>query len=184
VNSNEETFSYLIDRDCLIVSVDSSFKQFALENEAPELAQQSLIGKSLFGFLCDHNTEALYRQIIERVRGDGRPVTVPFRCDSPTERRYMELQISPAEEGLLHFCSSMKRIEPRESVALLEQNSPRSDEILLQCGWCKKVNVGDEWLEVEAAVERLQLFSRPLLPELSHGICGSCKSQLMADLED
>jgi hypothetical protein len=184
VNSNDETFSYLIDGDCLIVSVDSSFKQFALENEAPELAQQSLIGKSLFAFLCDRNTEELYRQMIERVRSDGRPVTVPFRCDSPTERRFMELKISPAEDGLLHFCSTMKRIEPRERVALLEQNSPRSDEILLQCGWCKKVNVGDDWLEVEAAVERLKLFNRPMLPELSHGICAKCKSLLMEDLEN
>lgn len=183
MNSNDETFSYLIDRDCLIVSVDSSFKQFALDNEAPELAQQSLIGKSLFGFLCDRNTEELYRQMIERVRSDGRSITIPFRCDSPSERRFMELQISPAEEGLLHFCSSMKRIEPRKSVALLDQNSPRSDEILLQCGWCKKVSVGDDWLEVEMAVERLELFNRSILPELSHGICADCKSLLMEDLE-
>ncbi len=184
MNSYNQTFSYLVDRDCLIVSVDSNFKTFALENEAPELAQHSLIGKSLFAFLCDSNTEELYRQLIERVRSEGRPVKVPFRCDSPTERRYMELRISPGENGLLQFCSSMKRIEPRESVALLEPDSPRSDEVLLQCSWCKKVDVGGDWLEVEAAVNRLELFNRSLLPELSHGICASCKSRVMADLDD
>jgi hypothetical protein len=42
------------------------------------------------------------------------------------------------------------------------------------CGWCKRVAIGDAWMEVEDAVSELRLFERKVLPDISHGICPDC----------
>jgi hypothetical protein len=52
------------------------------------------------------------------------------------------------------------------------------------CGWCKKVDVGGSWAEVEEAVTRLRLFDRPLLPQLTHGICEGCYDRMVETLRE
>ena len=48
------------------------------------------------------------------------------------------------------------------------------------CAWCDRFLVEGEWVEVEEAAARLQLFLRSELPTISHGICPSCTSVLLA----
>ncbi len=48
------------------------------------------------------------------------------------------------------------------------------------CGWCDRFEVDGEWVEVEEAARRLELFNRPELPALSHGICPDCNELLLA----
>jgi hypothetical protein len=48
------------------------------------------------------------------------------------------------------------------------------------CGWCDRFEVEGEWVEVEEAARRLELFDRPELPALNHGICPDCSEMLLA----
>jgi hypothetical protein len=47
-------------------------------------------------------------------------------------------------------------------------------------GWCDRFEVDGEWVEVEEAARRLELFNRSELPTLSHGICPDCNAMLLA----
>ncbi len=68
--------------------------------------------------------------------------------------------------------------EERPTPILLDADVGRSDELLRSCGWCKKFLVGDEWVEVEEAVQRLRLFQRRRLPSITHGICDGCYEKM------
>jgi hypothetical protein len=63
---------------------------------------------------------------------------------------------------------------------LLDPEVPRSESTLTMCGWCDRFEVDGEWVEVEEAARRLELFNRPELPALSHGICPDCNEMLLA----
>jgi hypothetical protein len=65
---------------------------------------------------------------------------------------------------------------------LLDPNFPRTEELLTMCAWCKKVKaVG--WVEVEEVVRQRQLFDRPRLPKITHGICPACRTAFESTLQ-
>ncbi len=119
-----------------------------------------------------------YHVLLKKVRERQKPVTVQFRCDGPTVRRFMELELRPLEEGAVHLTGRLLREESRPHVALFANEVPRSGEFLIVCGWCKMVQVDDSWLEAEDAITRLRLFDGDVLPQLSHGICPACNERL------
>lgn len=174
--------AYELDADLCFRSVDARWTEFARTNAAPELCAPSLIGRRLFDCVADPSTAILYRRAFERARESGRPVVLPFRCDSPALRRFMEIEISATGDGGFRVCTRVVRIESREPVALLDATRARSDELLRMCGWCKRVDASGRWLEVEAAVETLRLFEEPTLPRISHGICQECETRLLGAL--
>ena len=55
-----------------------------------------------------------------------------------------------------------------------------NDDFLPMCAWCDRFLVDGEWVEVEEAAKRLELFRRSELPALDHGICPQCSGQLLA----
>ena len=60
---------------------------------------------------------------------------------------------------------------------LLDPDFPRTEEFLTMCAWCKKVKAPG-WMEAEDAVQRLNFFDRPQLPQITHGICENCVHSL------
>jgi hypothetical protein len=79
------------------------------------------------------------------------------------------------------FAARLRSEESRDlSQPLLDPEAPRGEETLTMCGWCDRFEVDGEWVEVEEAAKRLELFSRPELPTLSHGICPDCNEMLLA----
>lgn len=175
-------FRYVVDAFDRICYVSPEWEDFALENATPCLAGGQAIGRPLMDFITDPSTQEIYRLILEHVRRDRLPTVVPFRCDSPALRRFMELRISPARGDEVQFEGCLLRLEPRDPVPLLEPAVPRSSEFVTICGWCKRVRVHTAWLEVESAVERLGLFNRSPLPQLTHGICGECAERANREL--
>jgi hypothetical protein len=173
---------YWLDPQRRIVRVSEGWAPFAEANQAPELARPELIGRSLWELVRGAETRALYELIFEKVDADGRPARLPFRCDAPDERRFLELEIAPRAGGGHVVSSRTLRCEPREPVALLDAAAPRTDELLLMCSLCKRLEVAaagapPRWLEVEEAIRTLDLFGRLALPQLSHGVCPDCESR-------
>ncbi len=138
----------------------------------------------MFEFVADPGNRHIYTLLMNRVRETGRSVNFSFRCDAPDLRRFMQMEIGALSNGGLAFVSRTVREETRKSIALLDSESPRSDELLGICSWCKKVRLdeADEWVEVEDAIKHLNLFESTLLPQLSHGVCPECyESALKAE---
>lgn len=119
---------------------------------------------------------------MRRVRDEGVELDLPFRCDSPDARREMRLRIGARSAGrfVLFSASMLSEVPRRFPQTLLSAEAPRATEKLVMCGWCDRFLVDEEWVEVEEAARRLELFRRPKLPTIGHGICPECTRLLMA----
>ena len=180
VQAKTTLFSYIIDSDNRVTMVSKEWLRFAQENSATHLTQESIIGKPLFDFIADPETRHLYQMVINKVRSTGTTLSLPFRCDAPGLRRYMQLVIAPLQNQYLQLVGEILREEPREPVPLLDNHTERSDQFLTICSWCKRVKVLNNWLEVEEAVDELGLFHQSPLPQLTHGMCQQCKESALS----
>jgi hypothetical protein len=162
-----------------ILSVNEEWYSFARANEGAPLLSPEVLGRPLWDFIGDLETQHIYRLLHRRVRSQGVPVQLCLRCDGPERRRLLELNISLAEDHGLTYRVRTLRLEDREPISLMDSDRPRSESFVTMCSWCKRVAVPSRgWLDVEEAVTALSLFSEPRLPQLTHGICGECSHGL------
>lgn len=168
-----------IDSAYEILFVNEAWSTFAKKNGAMHLLPDNVVGSSLFDHISDPETRQLYKVIIDRVLSERRTARFPFRCDSPTLRRYMMMEISCPSQGICRMTSILLREEGRPAATLLDTSFSRSDQFLRMCSWCKMIEVAqDKWTEVEEAIQALDLFAEPQLPELTHTICPGCYAKV------
>lgn len=176
---NEPTV-YATDTNGVIRFVDGAWETFARSNGGEAVMAERVIGRRLLDFISDPTSRELYERMMTRAM-HGFPVVVRFRCDAPDRRRWMRLRMTALESGL-RFEVETEREEVRDPVALIDRDREIGEGLLNMCSWCNKVAVGSHWLEVEEAIEALDLFELPELPAISHGICLSCFNQLQQDV--
>ena len=137
--SVQPAFEYQLDPHDVVVSVSDDWLAFARENGAGELNVDSVIGKSLWIFIPDEPTRTFYQGIFGTVRATDKPVVVPFRCDSPTLRRFMGLEVRHRPGCGIDLKSILDRVEPCERRVLLDVNALESSDCLTMCSCCKNV---------------------------------------------
>lgn len=175
-----ETCTYDVDAADRIVAVDARWSQFAIANDAPELAAPSgHLGLSVLDCIADSTTAMLYERLFRRVRETRSAVAFPFRCDSPTRRRFLNMNIERRFDGGLRLETTVTSIEVRPPMALLGRRRDSNGVPLRVCGWCSFVDVAGRWCEVEDAVRILRLFDHDLLPPVTHVMCPPCHERLM-----
>lgn len=170
-------YRYSLDRSDRIRSVSPEWTAFAIENGAPELTESGVLGHPLWDFIADDETRYLYELLMAKVRRGGGPIGLPFRCDAADRRRYMRLEISRGDQGGLDFVSTLLREEARDAIPVFEAKAGSTAAIKM-CSWCKRIETPEAWVEVEAAIERLELLDRLPVPSVSHGICPACYRSL------
>ncbi|HET7053374.1 MAG TPA: hypothetical protein VFI09_05595 [Solirubrobacterales bacterium] len=176
-----EALSYAIDDEDRLIRVDDGYYRFAAENGWNGAGDS--LGRSLWDFVAGHDVKKLQRLLLRRVREGVRGIELPFRCDGPDVIREMDIRIAADSSGrVVLFSAKMRREEGREEPQpLLDPEAPREEGDFLQmCAWCDRFLVDGEWVEVEEAAKRLELFRRSRLPTLDHGICPQCSGQLLA----
>jgi hypothetical protein len=171
-----------IDASDRLIFADPAWWQFARDNDASELVPNTVLGRLLWDFIAGDEVRYLYRLILARVRSSGTVMVTPLRCDAPHVRRFVNLVIIPGEEGRIQFESHLLREEVREPVELLSPMAKRADWLVRMCAWCKSVHVASEWVQVEIAVERLNLFEMSSLPGVTHTICPECERRVRYSL--
>ncbi len=169
----QEDLIYRLNRQDEIVFVNEAWDRFALANDAPDVTAEHVLGRPIWEFITDLSTQQIYRDLLARVR-EGRSVRFPFRCDSPAERRFLEMHIHLMEDGQIEFRTQTLSIERRPAVPLLARQASPSRDLLRMCSWCKKVFADGEWVDIEEGIERLRLFEAPALPMITHGMCDHC----------
>jgi hypothetical protein len=163
---------YSIAKEDRICCINDEWNKFAHAND---WSNSDVIGKSLWGFLNCAGTRQIYQLLVKRVRDDRRKLLVPFRCDSADVRRLMELDLEAGADAVVKFACRIVKLESRPRVELLAGDVERSDQFVTLCSWCKKARIEqDDWVEVEEAVNRLELFKTNVQPQLNHGICPPC----------
>ncbi|GAB4400098.1 MAG: hypothetical protein Kow00123_07590 [Anaerolineales bacterium] len=157
--------------------VCDEWDDFAVANGGESVLSAQVLGRPIWDFITDLSTQEIYRALIRKARS-GRSLQFTFRCDAPWRRRFLEMTVVGKEGGAVEFHTRTLLEEERPTPILLDADVGRSDELLRSCGWCKKFLVGDEWVEVEEAVQRLRLFQRRRLPSITHGICDECYEKM------
>jgi len=175
-----EALSYAIDEQDRLVRVDQGYYDFAAENGWAEAGTS--LGRSLWDYVAGEDLKKVQRLLLRRLRDEVGEVELPFRCDGPGVRRRMDIRIVAGSSGRAVFFSARLRSqeEREEPMPLLDPAAPRGEDVLVMCGWCDRFEVEGEWVEVEEAARRLELFDRAELPALSHGICPQCNELLLA----
>ena len=175
-----EALSYAIDDQDRLIKVDEGYYRFAEENGWNEAGTS--LGRSLWDFVSGSEMRKVQRLLLRRIRDEVREVELPFRCDSPDVRREMKIRIVSHSSGrTVMFAARLCSEEPRdESQPVLDSGAPRGENVLPMCGWCDRFEVDGEWVEVEEAAGRLELFRRDELPALSHGVCPRCSKLLVS----
>ena len=162
-----------------ISSVNEEWLRFALANDGEPLRASQILGRPLWHFIGDQETQHIYRLLHRRVRADGAPVRLCFRCDAPDRRRLLELEISAGPERRLIYRVRTLREQERQPVPLLEPHRPRSEHFVTICAWCERVAVPPHgWLAIEAAIAVLPQLAEPRPPQLTHGVCEVCAQAL------
>jgi hypothetical protein len=183
-SGNGRAYAYSVDTRDLIDAVDEAWLGFARANGAPELTAEAVLGQPLYRYLAGEETRHWYRLILDKVRRVEGEMRLPFRCDGPTVRRFMELRIRRHGPAGVAFVGRLVREEAREAMALFDAATSRSADSLAVCPWCKLVSVDGAWLEVEDAVAKLGLFEAPRLPRVAHGVCDRCHAHLAREVRE
>ena len=90
------------------------------------------------------------------------------------------MTVTALENGSVRFETRILQTVHRAPQRLLDRNIARTDDLLRICGWCKRVEVGSAWKEVEEPASIPGLFERSRLPQLTHGICDTCYAKVSA----
>lgn len=169
--------SYVVDATNRIIEIEGPWDDFAAANGCPELTRAAVLGRSLFEFVTGADAQEVVGLLLARARGSG-SFEVGFRCDAPTRRRFMRLELRPEPYGRVRSSSQLVREETRPAQPLLDPASPRTDALLVICSWCRRVLVRGSWSEIEEAASELAFLEAEALPRISHGICPPCRTAL------
>lgn len=176
-------YVYRITPDDIIEYVNDAWLRFALENGSPTLSQ-GVVGSLLWKYISGPQVVHLSKELLARVRESRCEATIPFRCDSPSVRRFMRMKIIPLGRSKVEFGTWVEREEfYTEPIQLLDPTVPKDHKKLLRmCAWCKKIDVAGSWLEIEDSIGRLRLFDRLAIPAITHGICEDCLKAMTTEL--
>jgi hypothetical protein len=167
---------YRVDAADRITYVNDAWDAFARQNEGASVMAAGVVGRPLWGFISDLTTLTIYQRLLGRIRV-GNELRFSYRCDSPSHRRVMEMQISRADDaGSVEFRSVMLAEEHRQPTPIAPKSLQR------MCGWCNRLDVGGAWMEIEEALPRLRMMERESPPMITHGICESCLETMEAEL--
>lgn len=178
----EHGLIYHIDKNDRLCSVSEDWSPFALANDGSEELSERVLGRSLWDFIEDTSVRELYRQMVHRARS-GHPAQFDYRCDAPECRRQFHMTIRAVADGRVEFLSQLVWKQERPRVGILDIKIPRNEHWVRVCSWCQNFVMPDgSWVSVEDAVEQMDLMAEEALPMLTHGICPSCHSGMLAQL--
>lgn len=161
---------YEIDGDDRIVALNANWDAQAQQGDGgPRCTAAAIIGRPLLDFMAGDATHMFMRSALQAVRLLGQTRRLPYRCDSPSQRRRFEMVISPLPAGGV-------RIEH-----LLVEQAPRLPGLQrlaraghMAAGWCcsqclsVKLMGASEWLPPEALDTTL----------LAADVCPTCQNRL------
>lgn len=159
--------------------MNEAWDRFAAANAGRSVTSDRILQRSLWDYITDETTRELYRQILKQIR-EGRTVRFTLRCDSPDCRRLLQMDVGRGAGNTVEFRTRTLSEESRDPIDLPTAQQGASGELIRTCGWCKKLFVDGAWLEIEPALQSLELFERSALPKLTHGICEPCYERIQS----
>lgn len=170
-----EIVSYWLNSDNRIVRVSKLWNQFALANEgSKELLSPEIQGCSVFEFISGDQTRMYLETLLQHARFLNNAIGRPYRCDSPTLKRYMFMSIRPATKSLVQLDHVLLKTEPQHQQILYRQAPTPESGVVPRCSVCTRLLIKGNWLfPDDAAILGLLSQEKPL--PVTYRICPSCK---------
>lgn len=169
-----ESVEFQLDHKNIITATGALWSAFALTNEAPQLAGESVIGKPLLQFISGESSRQMMRTLLEAARRKQAPLELDYRCDSPELRRQMRMRLEPQQDGSV-FCSNLlvnseARVAPIHFVCAKE----RARDTLVRCSLCNRIKNRERWMEAD----HLKAARHKLTLKVTYGICPDCAARI------
>jgi hypothetical protein len=172
---------YKVDHDDVVSEVSSGWDDFARLNNGIEACREYIIGRPIYNCIAGSEVESFYQQVFDKTRSSGVPISVPFRCDSPSDKRFLNLTVTDYGKGVLECNSKTLAVVPRaEPIEVMLVSGGVSAAALYMCGVCKAVHLrANLWREldtVSSLIDPGSLRKRPFVQT----ICPSCAERTVA----
>lgn len=180
-SAGEKTTGYRLDTRDRIIEVSGEWDRFACDNGAEELAMDSVIGMPLRSFISGDVTRMFIDTMHARVRMSGRPMTVPYRCDSPGVKRFMEMSLAAIGNDLIseHRLLS-EHVMPR-ALIFRSASDGRPQAWTRRCSMCNRLSMPDGRLvEPDEFAEAGAADGQAI--GVIYFVCPECKRKIQARL--
>lgn len=183
--------AWLTDADGIVLGYSGpAWQRFATDNEAPELAADGVLGRSLFDFVGGGPVLDATRRLHERCCRLHRRVVYDYRCDSPRLERSMRMALSPvdgADGPLVLYQSVLLGEAARARIGLFDRRRREAsagvgEPPITLCSYCHDVrwpagDAADSWIAPTEHYRRGGSDSA----RVSHGICPRCYERVIAE---
>lgn len=106
-----------------IVFVNDLWDHVATADGNLHLPGWEILGLQLWRFIRDYSSRDLYKYIVKTVR-DGKPTQFNYRCDTPEDRRLMEMRITLCESDEIHIGDESIKWLNQTAIINSKSNSP------------------------------------------------------------
>ncbi len=161
---------YRLDQRDRIIDTGGAWDRFAEENDGGVLVGKSVLGRSLYDFISGDVSRMFVRTIIDGVRILQRPRNVPYRCDSPGLRRYMEMSLTLEVGGEMLLAHRQLRTEESGRKFDFQVGLQPVRQMIIRCSHCNGLKRHGVWGEAE---DILPATTNALVPVI-YGVCPRC----------
>lgn len=171
-----------IDRKNRIVGVGGDWDRFALENEGAAATAHRVLGTSLLDHVHGEATAAVLVGVLEAVRRHARPARLPFRCDSPSLKRWMEMVFTPEPSAGVLFSYRLLATAPIAAPLRFSATGTPQGRLLFRCSSCNRLRRDGVWREPEEVSALLDAHALAMPVGVSYGVCEDCRMQVARSL--
>ncbi len=182
--------SYWLDDDNIIRRVDDHWDQaMDSQNWSDRASANRIVGKLLSEFICDDVTRMYVATMIESVRVIPHTSFRPYRCDTPDMKRFMQMIITPEENGWIRVSHQLLRTEPLRKpvtftttpqISPLRQLKNNQTINFVRCSICNRLqrygNWDHSWHEVDFFAIPGHASEEPL--KVLHSVCPDCLHEI------
>lgn len=125
-----------------IIHVGGAWDAFAAANDGLSLVGTAVVGRPLRDYVTGDITRMFVEVMINKVRISGQLQSVPYRCDSPGVKRFMQMDLIPQKSDLLcrHRLLREERLTPPVRFTFA---AGRLDHVVKRCSMCNRLTRRD-----------------------------------------
>ncbi|MBM4256182.1 MAG: hypothetical protein FJ147_09825 [Deltaproteobacteria bacterium] len=139
---------YRMDSAGVLIEVGGKWDQFAQENGGAALIGQAVIGKPMLRFITGDAPRMHFLTLLEKHRLLAGESILPYRCDSPQHKRFMEMRMRQDHDGTILCLHRTVRVEPLSPARSFVYH--KASTTASRCSMCNRVRVDKFWVEPEA----------------------------------
>jgi hypothetical protein len=173
--SESQMLTYWLDKNDIIQKVGAGWDAFALANDGQKNIEEQVLGQRLWTFINGSATRLWVDAVLGHARITGKLVERRYRCDSPTDKRFMLMRVIPHNDGLLEVQCNLEQELPQQVRVEVEAKTRRIPSLKVRCSICNRIKINaDTWQEADEAILKGELANTAPV-KVIYGVCSDCQ---------